>query len=78
MVRQSCNFLFIRNQSVVFFVDLIELKVFPVNLKATIGGGIVNDDSFVVGIILRKDRIQIVLDPKILIVIVTRNNDAER
>lgn len=78
VIWESCNFLCSRNQSVVSFIDPIELQVFFVYLNAPISGGIVNDDNFVVTIVLHKDGIQIVLYPKTRIIIVARNNDAER
>ena len=57
MVRHRCNILCIGNQSVVFFVDLVELKVLLISLNAPISGGIVNNDSFVVRVVLHKDGI---------------------
>ena len=70
MIGQSCNFVGIGYQSVVLFVDLVELKIFYVSLNASVSGGIINYDSFVVTVVLHENRIQIVLNPKVSVVIV--------
>lgn len=57
--------------------DLVELEVFPVGLIAAVVRAIVGDDRVVVGVVLREDRVQVVLYPESGVVEVARGQDAE-
>lgn len=58
--------------------DPVELKVLPVDLVTAVGRGVVGDDCEVVGVVLREDRVEVVLDPEPGVVEVARGQDADR
>ena len=76
MVGQSCDFLGVWDQSVVLFVNLVKVEVFLVNLKAAVSRRVVDDDCLVVAVVLHENRVQIVFNSKLRIVVVAWNDHA--
>lgn len=77
MVGQSCDFLRIWYQSIVLFVDLVELQILFVNLNASVSRTVINDDGLEVGIVLHENGMQIVLYSKFCVVVISWNKEAE-
>lgn len=61
----------ILNIGIALFVDSIKLKVSAVNISAAISRSIVDDDRFVVGVVLGEDRVQTILYSKFSVVVVS-------
>ena len=57
------------------FVDIVEIKIFSVDLIATIIGNIIDKHNKVVRVILSKDRVEIVLYTEFGIIVITWNDN---
>ena len=66
------------NVKKVFFVDGVEAEEVAIYLLAAVSGGIVDDDHFVVGIILGEYRVQVVFDAEVDVVVIARHYKAHR
>ena len=70
--------LFVLDVYIVFPVDVVEVEPLTVDLVAVVGGGVVDEDQEVVGVVLLEDRIEVVLDAELGVVVVARCYDAHR
>lgn len=75
-VFESRLSLLVLQVGVTIIADIIEIKVFPVDFVTVVGGGVVDYYNEVVAVVLLKDGVQVVLYPKLGVVVVTRDYDA--
>lgn len=59
-------------------VDLMEGEVFAVEFVGVVGGGVVDDDYKVVGIVLLEDGVEVILYSELSVVVVARHHHAHR
>jgi len=59
-------------------IDAVELEVSAVSVSAAVGRRVVDDDHFVVRVVLGEDRVEVGLDAEVLIVVVARHDQAHR
>jgi hypothetical protein len=63
---------------IVFLFDVVEVEILSEELIGSVSRGIVHNYDEVIGVILGKDRVEVVLKSETGVVIVTRNHDAHR
>jgi hypothetical protein len=56
-VEEGRHLLLVFDVDVTAPVDIVKVEVFSVDFATAVGGGIVDDDHLVVGVVLRKDGI---------------------
>ena len=64
--------------SVALFINCVKAEEVAVDFVAAVSGGIVHYHYLVVGVVLREDGVEVGLDAKIGIVVVTRHYNAHR
>ena len=56
--------------------DVVEEQVFADDFVGAVAGGVVDDHREVVGVVLREDGVEVVLEPKLGVVVVAGHHDA--
>ena len=55
---------------IIFLVNVVEVEPLAVDLIAVVGGGVVDEDQEVVGVVLLEDRVEVLLDAELGVVVV--------
>lgn len=74
---KGSSFLRIFNVHIQAFIYFIEVQIFPINFITIVLRSIVNNNGKIVTIVLLENRVQIVLNPEVGIVVVSRHQEAD-
>jgi len=77
-ILQSCYSLCVLNVNIIFLVNLIKFKISTINVATAISWSIINNNSFVISVVLKENWVQVLLYSKIGIIIKTRSNYTHR
>lgn len=75
-VLQSCLPLCVLNVDILAPVDAVEMQILAVDLVTVVSAAVVDDDCKVVGVVLGEEGIEVVLNPKLGVVVVAGHDSA--